>query len=136
MATAAAAAATIGISVELVVTASKALGVGVVGAIFTGKLIEQVRDWIKSRGVSSEISDHVMKKKHKFNDKCGADCILKVAYDIKSGSSWLADNGIPIIRGTGYCRHGCEIEVRLSIPLGHDQWKIGTAFHTGDCKAK
>jgi hypothetical protein len=19
----------------------------------------------------------------------------------------------------------------LSIPLGHDQWKIGTAFHTG-----
>ena len=106
MATAAAAAATIGISVELVVTACTALGVGVVGAIFTGKLIEQVRDWIKSRGVSSEISDHVMKKKHKFNDKCGADCILKVAYDIKSGSSWLADNGIPIIRGTGYCRHG------------------------------
>ena len=66
MATAAAAAATIGISVELVVTACTALGVGVVGAIFTGKLIEQVRDWIKSRGVSSEISDHVMKKKHKF----------------------------------------------------------------------
>ncbi len=60
----------------------------------------------------------------------------KLAYDIKSASSWLADNGIPIIRGTGYCRHGCEIEVRLSIPLGHDQWKIGTAFHTGDCKAK
>jgi hypothetical protein len=44
MATAAAAAATIGISVELVVTACTALGVGVVGAIFTGKLIEQVRD--------------------------------------------------------------------------------------------
>ena len=62
MATAAAAAATIGINVELVVTACTALGVGVVGAIFTGKLIEQVRDWIKSRGVSSEISDHVMKK--------------------------------------------------------------------------
>ena len=136
MATAAAAAAAIGISVELVVTACTALGVGVVGAIFTGKLIEKVRDWINSRGISSVISEHVMKKKHKFNDKCGYDCIMKVAYDIKYGSSWLADNGIPIIRGTGYCKHDCEIEVRLSIPLGQDEWKIGTAFHKEDCKAK
>ena len=136
MATAAAAAATIGISVELVVTACTALGVGVVGAIFTGKLYWTSKGLDKISRCWFWIRDHVMKKKHKFNDKCGADCILKVAYDIKSGSSWLADNGIPIIRGTGYCRHGCEIEVRLSIPLGHDQWKIGTAFHTGDCKAK
>ena len=135
MATAAAAAATIGISVELVVTACTALGVGVLGAVFTGKLIERVRDWIKSRGISSEISDHVMKEKHKFNNKCGRDCILQVANDVQSGSSWLADNGIPIIRGTGYCRHGCEIEVRLSIPLGQQEWKIGTAFHKGNCNA-
>ena len=130
-----AAAITIGISVELVVTACTALGIGVVGAIFTGKLIEQVRDWIKTREISTELSDHVMNKKHKFNDECGRDCILQVANSVHSGSSWLADNGIPIIRGTGYCRHGCEIEVRMSIPLGHQEWKIGTAFHKGECKA-
>ena len=131
----AAAATAIGISVELVVTACTALGIGVVGAILTGQLIEKVREWIKSRGISSEISDHVLKEKHKFNDKCGVDCILQVANNVHSGSSWLADNGIPIIRGTGNCKHGCEIEVRLSIPLGQQEWKIGTAFHKGNCKA-
>ena len=134
MATAAAAAA-IGISAELLITACTALGVGVVGAVFTGQLIEKVREWIKSRDLSYELSDHVMNKKHKFSDKCGADCIFQVANDVRFGSSWLADNGIPIIRGTGYCRHGCEIEVRLSSPLGQQEWKIGTAFHKGECKA-
>lgn len=131
----AAAAATIGISAKLVGAACTALGIGVVSAILTGQLIEKVRDWIKSRGISSELSDHVMKEKHKFNDKCGADCIFQVANNVHSGSSWLADNGIPIIRGTGYCRHGCEIEVRLSIPIGQEEWKIGTAFHKGNCNA-
>ena len=132
---AAAAAAAIGISAELLLTACTALGVGVVGAIFTGQLIQKVKDWIKSRGISSQISDHVMTKKHKFNDKCGAECIFQVANNVCSASSWLADNGIPIIRGTGYCRHGCEIEVRLSIPIGQQEWKIGTAFHKGNCNA-
>ena len=45
----AAAATAIGISVELVVTACTALGIGVVGAILTGQLIEKVREWIKSQ---------------------------------------------------------------------------------------
>ena len=130
-----AAAVAIGISVELVITACTALGVGVVGAIFTGQLINKVKEWIATRDLNTEISDHVLTKKHKFNDECGRDCILQVASDLRVRSSWLADNGIPIIRGTGNCRHGCEIEVRLSIPLGQQEWKIGTAFHKGDCKA-
>ena len=131
----AAAAVTLGISVELVVTAISALGIGVVGAVLTGKAIEQIREWIRTRDISTDISDHVMNKKHDFNDKCNQDCILSVARNIKVQSSWLADNGIPIIRGTGNCRHGCEIEVRMSIPLFQQNWKIGTAFHKGPCKA-
>ena len=53
-----------------------------------------MRDWIKSWGISYELSDHVMNKKHKFNDKCGADCIFQVANDVCFGSSCLDDNGI------------------------------------------
>ena len=119
----------------MVVTACTALGIGVVGAIFTWKLIEQVKERIKTRVIITELSDHVMKEKHKFNDKCWRDCIFQVANNVHSGSSWFADNGISIIRGTGYCKHGCEIEVRMSIPLGHQEWKIGTAFHKGNCNA-
>ena len=131
----AAAAVTLGISVELVVTAISALGIGIVGAVLTGKALEQIREWIRTRDISTDISDHVMNKKHDFNNRCKQDCILSVARDIKVHSSWLADNGIPIIRGSEYCRHGCEIEVRLSIPLFQKDWKIGTAFHKGSCKA-
>ena len=132
---AAAAAITLGISAELVVTAITALGIGIVGAVITGKALEQIKEWIKTRPISSEISDHVMKKKHDFNDKCNKDCILSVARNLQIYSSWLADNGIPIIRGTERCRHGCEIEVRMSIPLFQKEWKIGTAFHKGPCYA-
>ena len=131
----AAAAVTLGISVELVATAVTALGIGAIGAVFTGKLIEQIREWIRTRDISTEISDHVMKGKHNFNDKCGRDCIIAVANSLRIQSSWLADNGIPVIRGTGNCRHGCTIEVRMSIPPFHQDWKIGTAFHKGPCYA-
>ena len=131
----AAAAVTLGISVELVATAISALGIGIVGAVLTGKAMEQIKEWIKTRPISTEISDHVTNKKHDFNNKCGKYCILSVAAELKIYSSWLADNGIPIIRGTGNCRHGCEIEVRMSIPLFQQEWKIGTAFHKGPCKA-
>ena len=128
----AAAAITLGISVELVTIAITALGIGIVGAVLSGKAMEQIKEWIRTRDLSSEISDHVLNEKHDFNDKCGRDCILEVARKLKVYSSWLADNGIP----TEYCSHGCEIEVRLSIPLGKDYWKIGTAFHKGACNAK
>ena len=132
---AAAAAVTLGISVELVVTAISALGISVIGAVLTGQAIEKIKEWIRTREIDTYISDHVMTQKHKFNDKCGHDCIIEVARKLKVHSSWLADNGIPIIRGSEYCRHGCEIEVRLSIPLFQKDWKIGTAFHKGSCKA-
>ena len=93
----AAAAVTLGISVELVVTAISALGIGIVGAVLTGKALEQIREWIRTRDISTDISDHVMNKKHDFNDRCKQDCILSVARNIKVHSSWLADNGIPIL---------------------------------------
>ena len=131
----AAAAITLGISVELVATAVAALGIGIVGAVFTGKAIEQIREWIRTRSIDTGIGEHVMTKKHKFNDKCCQQCILEVANSLKIRSSWLAENCIPVIRGTSYCRHGCEIEVRMSIPPGKQNWIIKTAFHTGDCKA-
>ena len=97
---------------------------------------ETNKNWIKTSDISSELSDHVMNKKLDFNDKCGSDYILEVARKLKVYSSLLTDNGIPIIRGTEYYRHRCEMEVRLSIPLGKDYWKIGTAFHKGFRKAK
>ena len=84
---AAAAAITLGISAELVVTAITALGIGIVGAVITGKALEQIKEWIKTRPISSEISDHVMKKKHDFNDKCNEDCILSVCK--KFTNLWL-----------------------------------------------
>ena len=131
----AAAATTLGISVTLVATAVKALGIAVVGAVFTGTVLNKIKEWIKTRDIDTNLDDHVMKKKHDFNNKCGAQCIISVAKNLKVRSSWLADNGIPIIRGTQYCQHGCEIEVRMSIPLGKTNWEIGTAFHKGPCKA-
>ena len=76
-----------------------------------------------------------MHKKHEWNNKCEKDCILEVARKLKIHSSWLADNCIPAIRGTEYCKHGCELEVRLSIPPGKNNWQVGTAFHKGPCKA-
>ena len=132
---AAAAAISLGISVELVVTAISALGIGIVGAVLTGQAMEKIKEWIRTRDISTDISEHVKKEKHKFNSKCKEECILQVARNLQVHSSWLADNGIPIIRGSEYCKHGCEIEVRMSIPLLQDKWKIGTAFHKGVCKA-
>ena len=130
----AAAAATLGISVELVLTACTALGIGVVGAVFTGQLMERIKEWIKTREIG-RIDSHAKTKKHKFNDKCGDDCIMEVAKILQVRSSWLADNGVPIIRGSGFCKHGCEIEERLSIPPLEQEWVIKTCFHKGDCKA-
>ena len=97
--------------------------------------MEKIKEWIKTRDIDTSISSHVMKEKHKFNDKCREECILEVARTAKIHSSWFADNGIPIIRGTEYCKHGYEIEIRMSIPLFQKNWKIGTAFHKGNCKA-
>ena len=131
----AAAAVTLGISVELVATAISALGIGIVGAVLTGKAIEQIKEWIKTRPISTEIKANAKTKKHDFNDKCGNECILSVARNLKIYSSWFADKGIPYIRGTGNCKHGCELEVRMSIPPFQQEWKIQTAFHKGICNA-
>ena len=60
----AAAAVTLGISVELVATAISALGIGIVGAVLTGKAIEQIKEWIKTRPISTEIKAHAKTKKH------------------------------------------------------------------------
>ena len=77
-----------------------------------------------------------MNKKHDFNDKCNKECILDFSRQLRIISWWLADNVIPMIRGTGNCRYGFVIKARMSIPLWQQSWKIGSAFHKWSCKAK
>ena len=105
-------------------------------SILSEEEIERIRDWVKTRAIDTAISIHVLKEKHGWTEKCGADCILYVANNLKIYKEWFAEGGIPVVRGTGNCRHGCLIEVRMSIPPNQINWSIGTAFHIGDCKAK
>ena len=63
-------------------------------------------------------------------------CIELVGDSVEILEQYIEENGIPIKKGVGYCRHGCEIEVRMSIPPGKDKWEIGTSFHKGPCLAK
>ena len=134
------------ISVEFAISILSSLGiatfVGLAGAALIGKLNEElekhkaeVRERIQYTQISTNIDAHVMTKKHKFNPKCGEQCILHVANNLKTQKSWETKNGIPCIEGTGNCSHGCEITVRMSIPPSKKKWEIGTAFHTGICKA-
>ena len=74
-----------------------------------------------------------MREKHGFNKKCGGDCILQVANNLRAYSPRISENGVPCIRGTGKCKHDCLIEVRMSIPPNQQIWNIGTAFHKGHC---
>ena len=129
------AALTLGISEELVSRAILSLGIGNIGPVLTEKEIEQIKEWVQTRPIDSSLSYHVLKDKHGFNNKCGPDCILQVANNLRIKNAWIVDNRIPVIRGTGNCRHGCTIEVRMSIPPKQETWNIGTAFHTEPCKA-
>ena len=58
----AAAATTLGISATLVATAVKALGIAVVGAVFTGTVMNKIKEWIKTRDIDTNLDAHVMKK--------------------------------------------------------------------------
>ena len=116
----------------------------VVGVATDPKVKESAKDaaakvtqWLSSRREidASSVDSHVMNKKHKFNDKCGAKCILAVAVSMVGSKSWTAEGSIPVVRGSGTCGHGCEIEVRISLPTRATKWQVGTAFHTGECKA-
>ena len=125
---------TIGITADLVIKALISIGIGVATGYLLHETTEKIKEWIKTREIDTNISDHVLTKKHKFNNKCHVECILQVARNVNIYNSWFSD-AIPIIRGTGYCKHGCEIEIRMSIPFSQQKWKIGTAFHKGICKA-
>ena len=102
----------------------------------TEEEIERIKERIKTRTIDTSISGHVMKKKHGWTNKCRQDCILQVANNIKVNKAWFTKGGIPIIRGNGNCRHGCLIEVRMSIPPNQINWSIGTSFHKDICTAK
>ena len=94
----------------------------------------EVEDLLKSCNISSLLDYHV--QRHFKNPKCGDDCVLEVAGKLKIEKQYIEENGVPVKKGVGYCRHGCEIEVRMSIPPGKDKWEIGTSFHKGPCLAK
>lgn len=144
MATIVFAGATIGVEFALSVLASIGIGglIGLAGAALVGKIGEElekhksrVKERIQNSQISSYIDSHVMTKKHKFNNSCNEQCILQVANNLKSKKSWETKTGVPCIEGTGNCSHGCEIEVRMSIPPLKQMWEIGTAFHKGICYA-
>ena len=127
----AAIAGAIGISEYLVNLALAALGIAA-----TLKAVEAVKEWIQNREIDTTLDYHTLTKKHKFNEKCGVECILDVARRLKVYESFYADNKIPYVKGTEKCKHGCLIEVRLSIPPGKNKWEIGTCMHRTPCLAK
>lgn len=126
-------AATIGVSEYLVAAALAALGIAA-----TKHAIEIVKEWIQNREIDTTLDYHTLTKKHNFNSKCGEDCILQVANNLKVTKSYYVKNKIPYVVGDGKCKHGCTIEVRLSIPPGKTKWEIGTCMHKpqGVCLAK
>ena len=101
--------------------------------ILSEEEMKKIKEWVKALAIDTTLDEHVMKEKHGFNRKCGGDCILQVANNLKVYNAWIVENGIPVVRGTGNCRHACLIEVRMSIPIGQKIWSIGTAFHKGPC---
>ena len=52
----------LGIRVELIVTAISTLGIGIVDAFLIGKAMEKIKEWIRIRDISTNISGHVMKR--------------------------------------------------------------------------
>ena len=128
------------VSVDIVLKALGGLVLYAFGRLFIGKLkeaiekhIEKIKEHIQELDIDGYIQDHVMTKKHEFNDECGEDCILYVAFRVKNKINWVNNGSVPYIRGSDYCRHGCDIEVRMSLPPGKHEWKIGTAFHKYTC---
>ena len=108
---------TLGINEELVSKAISVLNIGKAGTFPTEKEIEQIKVWIKTRQIDTTISYHVMTEKHGFNKKCGPDCIIQVANNLrKLTKTWMIEGVILIVRGNRKCKHDCTIEVRLSIP--------------------
>ena len=47
-----------------------------VGAVLSGQAIDKIKEWIRTRDPDTNISDHVMNKKHKFNNECKEECII------------------------------------------------------------
>ena len=126
----------LGINEALVRAAISDLGISCARHSLTEEEYKKIIEWIRTRGISTTLDEHVMKEKHGWTEKCREDCILQVACNLQIHSAWFVEEKIPIIRGTGNCRHGCLIEVRMKIPINQKMWSIGTAFHKGPCLAK
>ena len=120
----------IGVAEYLVTAALAALGVAA--------SVKAVKEWIQNREIDTALDYHALTKKHNFNEKCGEDCIKEVAKKIKVTKSYYVEKKIPYVVGEAKCKHGCTIEVRLSIPPGKTKWEIGTCMHKpkGVCLAK
>ena len=74
---------------------------------------------------------------HRFNNKCGEECVKYVAEKIKVKVTVKeTDEKIenPLVKDTGECIHGCIIGVTLK--LVNKTWQIATAWHVGSCNAK
>jgi hypothetical protein len=103
-------------------------------SLLTMYSLNEIEDLLKSCNISRLLDYHVLR--HFKNNKCGEDCVIEVAEKIKIKEQYFAENDIPYIKGEGNCKHGCLIEVRMSIPPGKDEWEIGTSFHKGPCLVK
>ena len=104
-------------------------------ALFAKYSFSEIDDLLENCSVSTHLDSHVLRH-FEDNSDCGQECILKVAEELKISKKWKEDNDVPVVRGEGRCRHGCLIEVRMSIPPGEEEWKVGTAFHKGACFAR
>ena len=41
--------------------------------------MDNIKEWIRTNDICTNISSHAMNKKHDFNDKYNQQCILKVS---------------------------------------------------------
>ena len=128
------------IGLDLAIKALVGLGIAVIGGLILGNIKkaiednqEKVRNYLQNLSISKELSYHVLRDDHNFTDECKELCIMEVAYKVKERIGWTNNGNVPYIRGDDYCYHNCNIEVRMSIPPGKQEWVIGTAFHTGIC---
>jgi len=100
--------------------------------------IDLVNAWLAGyRPIDEANSNWDHMKKHLENPNCAIKCSLVAAGNGIFKRFDIASKGdIYSIRIVGNCLHGCEWEVRLSLPKPFSPttkaW-IGTAFHTGPC---
>ena len=92
----------------------------------TEEEIEKIKAWVLALPIDTTLDEHVMREKHGFNKKCGGDCILQVANNLRAYSPRISENGVPCIRGTGKCKHDCLAEVVVNPNL----WTMSSVLNS------